>query len=1373
MDKIFIEEQKNLSQIESKLDAIASKYENDAEKLDKEIADFYCVDYDDRAKLIGLRNDRKIAVEIAEQYRKYQDVPYFGRIDLDRDNGDTVENGSYFIGKEGIHNNSDVIVVDWRAPIGSCYYASNQKDFLINNEKYYLALKRAINIKSGKLINYKTEYDGLDVSLEGELIDPFLLTVLKDKRRSNRLTDIIRTIQGNQNEIIRKSITESFIVQGCAGSGKTMILLHRLSYLKFNNRALSFKGVKIITPNKYFDAHINELSKELGLNEIERFSVEEYYVNLIKRYSSKVIAISKVQSEKSLNTDLLKELYSIEYMEKAKFLYNEYWEKKLKDLDEVNLQQLFDKHSLPYPETNKYNSSVVELLEQGLQKIYNEILKTEEEFGHIKERIDNIKKEYGSVQEEYSHILPLLRRVQGQTERLLQNEMEDVKEKIEIAKNSFLEFVEHYDAINREKIEKENVLADYNIFVQLFDADMNSYIIYDQFVNQKDSLSDFAREELKELIHKIDVAEQEYKKIPFYNFGKKNNLKNEIIEKKNTFKNAIVLLLQDKKSSTQHAIKILQQELKTLASRISTLDENKAELKAKLEGLELYQQTLEKVLQVFKTKTFPNMSDQLTSTEYKRCERILSEYNESFKRHERLQQRITYYQQKKEELEKEFVIIKEKQYADEEKMFIENDIKNVKNLHWNELLKQTMLKSLYATYKKYEQKYTKINYRHKLYLKLLYCSFYFTRISAPDIFLNIDEAQDISVAEYKLLKTILGNQCVFNLYGDVNQSVYSYKGIMDWYDLEDLVGSNIYVLNENYRNTLEITNFCNQEFGAEVYPIGISGNSVLELSTEDAVNWLLTLKKKNPQYRVAIMHRHGLKAVQEKLQALLKGESVSWYEVDDNRISVISVETAKGLEFEAAVVIVDHMSNNEKYIAYTRALDQLTVVRDLFSPELMDEGENFTEDILEDAVISETNLKEIINDDSVNVLGDSERQKLETIFLMQLQVLLTKRAVGKDIKPSTNQDSHKNLYIRFVILLYNLLKKKQENELIISVAEQKDKTSEDVSKSDVVFFREVENILIKKLGSAQKFTELHKNILLVLRQKQNTSFSAPSGSMKSAIFYLLALKEHETTGKQTLLTAESHLQENELVLADMLGLKAGILDGTMDSFIADFKKDKYDVIFVSYDFLSKYENISPFIDYFTGKIAYWGLDNPNSKNELWNQIHNIGEVIGNTFFLMSKEGFDCLNLYDFIQYEITNQPNMICGEKVLVSNDEEKMLWLLENDELLYGQGIIYCDEEETCKKISKQLRKKRIKAEAYIDILNPENKERINYLTNSFSTGGLPILVTTHEIGKNLTNVNIRFIVHYDIPCHETIYNIHVGQLGTVDENVRVFDLG
>ena len=130
MDKVFQEEQKKLSEIESKIDAVASRYERKARELQSEISDFFCVDNEDRMRLRDLRQEQASVAKSAEQFRKYQSSPYFGRLDLDTESED--ESAIYYIGKEGISDSAKVIVVDWRTPIGSCYYASNQKEFHVN-----------------------------------------------------------------------------------------------------------------------------------------------------------------------------------------------------------------------------------------------------------------------------------------------------------------------------------------------------------------------------------------------------------------------------------------------------------------------------------------------------------------------------------------------------------------------------------------------------------------------------------------------------------------------------------------------------------------------------------------------------------------------------------------------------------------------------------------------------------------------------------------------------------------------------------------------------------------------------------------------------------------------------------------------------------------------------------------------------------------------------------------------------------------------------------------------------------------------------------------------------------------------------------------
>ena len=121
---------------------------------------------------------------------------------------------------------------------------------------------------------------------------------------------------------------------------------------------------------------------------------------------------------------------------------------------------------------------------------------------------------------------------------------------------------------------------------------------------------------------------------------------------------------------------------------------------------------------------------------------------------------------------------------------------------------------------------------------------------------------------------------------------------------------------------------------------------------------------------------------------------------------------------------------------------------------------------------------------------------------------------------------------------------------------------------------------------------------------------------------------------------------------------------------------------------------------------------------------------------------------------------------------QERLKWLISSLDKLYGQGLIYCEDEATCKVLSKHLRKNKIMAEAYIDVANPEKRERINYLTNSFSNGGLPVLITTRNVGKNLSNPRIRFIIHYDMPADEQLHHLHISQIGQLAENPTVYDL-
>lgn len=1319
MDNVFQEEQKKLAEVEAKLDAIANKHEQHGKDLQAEILDFYCVDNEDRMRKRELIQEQSSAYKTAEKYRGYMPSPYFGRLDLDNIDNEEIE--TFYIGKEGISENSKIMVVDWRTPMGSCYYASNQKEFSVNGRNFLLSLKRALDIQNGELITYRTEYDGETVSLEGDVIDPFLLTVLKDKRRHNRLTDIIRTIQGNQNEIIRKDRMESFVVQGCAGSGKTMILLHRLSFLKFNNRNMSLSGVKIITPNRFFDAHINDLSKELGLTSIERFSVEEYYVYLMKRFFSKITVDPAVQSEKILSSDLLEKLYSVNYLEQSIENYHNYWNQIVSEIDEERLKDLFKKLNIVYPDTSKHTVETFSLFEQGQKRLSAKIAEIEEKYKQILSRLKTIDKDIASEQSEFEKAEKSMLTVKNQTVSRIELELAATEEAYKKFDEEKLSIDEQKKSVQNQRSTANTELERNIALVRAATSELNKYSNYDNFIRQNDSISVLIKNEHKSIISDIVDAENQYRKTPAYNFSKRNALRRKITDGKTHFTAVVSEFL----SNVAKTSKITQEELRAsiqeFDAEIKLLDESYRAIDKQYKQGKVRLIAIKECFEVFSTQEYPDTQKRLSSATRKECGNIISQYEKQYSTFMRFQQRVKSIVETKEKLESDKITTEAELYPKTDIEFVENCGKTIKKLQFSEISRGVMFKDLLAAYKEHTQKYSKTNYRHKIYLKLLFCSLYYSKFLNPDNFLNIDEAQDISIAEYKLLRMILGEKCVFNLYGDINQSVYSYKGITDWDDICDVTRGNIYILNENYRNTLQITEFCNEEFSSEVYPIGVSGDEVLELGIDEAVKWIVELKKQNPEYRVAIIHRHGVLDIQSRLSSLLAGENVSWYLVDEHKLSVLSVETAKGLEFEAIVSIVDQMSNNEKYISYTRALDKLCVVREKFNAGLMvDAGaEDFGDDFVEDDETDTTNTEVTENTpvDNINDVSDEH----------------------KEIDDSSDLNEEVNTFL---------------------------------SDDDGMLVAELQSILQESFGDNCKLSKPQQSVLCSLYHGENVAFSAPSGSMKSIILYLLALKEHQTSGKQSIITAEAHLQENELVLADQLGLRGGVISSSMTDFLSDFKKEQYDVIFVPYEFFEDENSVKEFTDYFSGKIAYWGVDHPTLAKSSWKKIRTCNESLSSTMYLMTKEDFDDLQLDDFSIQKINSEMEISLIKKLNFVSGDERHKWLLDNLKELSGQGLIYCDDEDTCKKIAKTLRKNKILAEAYVEVSNSSKKERVNYLTNSFSNGGLPILVTTQEVGKNLSNAKIRFILHYDVPADKQIYELHITQIGQLAIDPVVIDL-
>ena len=222
--------------------------------------------------------------------QKIKEKPYFARIDFKEDKKNTKD--KLYIGKIGVTDlDGRVVVTDWRAPVSTLYYDSNlgQVEYDAPYGKIHgeLSLKRQIIIQNKKI---ESIFDVDSVS-DDELLKPYL-----GASADSRLKNIVASIQGEQNEIIRKNIEKNLIVQGVAGSGKTTVALHRIAYLMYNNSdKYKANQFMVIGPNKFFINYISNVLPDLDASNAVQLTYEELASNFIGE------KISYEDSTKKLN----------------------------------------------------------------------------------------------------------------------------------------------------------------------------------------------------------------------------------------------------------------------------------------------------------------------------------------------------------------------------------------------------------------------------------------------------------------------------------------------------------------------------------------------------------------------------------------------------------------------------------------------------------------------------------------------------------------------------------------------------------------------------------------------------------------------------------------------------------------------------------------------------------------------------------------------------------------------------------------------------------------------------------------------------------------------------------------------------------------
>ncbi|WP_461881368.1 HelD family protein [Fusicatenibacter sp.] len=227
-------------------------------------------DYDNQQALLHQVNANEEQLLLRSRFRKMLDSPFFGRVDFCYDGDDEPEIFYIGIGNFAERPGELPLIYDWRSPVSGLFY-----DFDRGPASYVapggemtgeICSKWQYKIRDGKMI-YGFESD---VKIDDD--------ILKAELGSNgevQLKNIIRTIQKEQNAIIRNTKDRILVIQGAAGSGKTSVALHRIAYLLYHDRKnLKSSNILILSPNGVFSDYISHILPELGEENIQEMSFD-------------------------------------------------------------------------------------------------------------------------------------------------------------------------------------------------------------------------------------------------------------------------------------------------------------------------------------------------------------------------------------------------------------------------------------------------------------------------------------------------------------------------------------------------------------------------------------------------------------------------------------------------------------------------------------------------------------------------------------------------------------------------------------------------------------------------------------------------------------------------------------------------------------------------------------------------------------------------------------------------------------------------------------------------------------------------------------------------------------------------------------------
>ena len=314
--------------------------------------------------LLDQLHQKNAALNIKDKYRALEELeflikePYFSRIDLHTKEDKKDE--KYYIGKFS-YTEGKPVITDWRSKVASVYYRYRypQKDVYydtpVGRETRDLKLKRTYEIQDGEFIKYYNNDLQLDESS---------IIIEKIKRRTGGvLEDIVQTIQESQLDIIESDPRQICIVQGCVGSGKSTVAIHKLAHIFFNYpKIIRPERCLLVTKSQILSGYLSTLFPKLGIFDVSYKTVREVAFNMVYREELGIkVDLDNRDNIEKFNTLKVKKLQLlIKTIQKG-------YEKKINDIFKDPDLESFASFKYSYDETPYEN--VFDILEDVMEEL--------------------------------------------------------------------------------------------------------------------------------------------------------------------------------------------------------------------------------------------------------------------------------------------------------------------------------------------------------------------------------------------------------------------------------------------------------------------------------------------------------------------------------------------------------------------------------------------------------------------------------------------------------------------------------------------------------------------------------------------------------------------------------------------------------------------------------------------------------------------------------------------------------------------------------------------------------------------------------------------------------------------------------------------